>query len=156
MILSEKINKTCRPEGTRTLSSNDSKSDVLALAIDTDGFDIMIEPMIPSLIINLATHLIPSMYNSVLNTSMESAAKEHDVTIDDSSSFFDIPMKYGTANHDSTTLHHAKENNSNACHALVNPDRANEKQFILHPKKLRAGCLNFLSRRRSPVLIIVA
>ena len=46
-----------------------------------------------------------------LNTNTEITTKECDATIDDLSTFFEIPMKDETANYHNTVSHHAKENN---------------------------------------------
>ena len=72
----------------------------------------MNEPLIPTKIVNPVMPSIPSMSNDILNTSTESTIKECDVTIDDLSSFIDVPMKDDTANCHNNMLHHAKKNNT--------------------------------------------
>ena len=90
----------------------------------------MSESLIPTHIINPVTPSIPVVSNSVLNTSMESAPKECDVTIVGSSSVVDISMKDDTANYQNTQSKHANENDDAAHHAVVTPDHTKEKQLI--------------------------
>ena len=87
----------------RRVKSDHVSADIAASAVDLASFDIMKKPLIPTQIVNAVMPSIPSMPNSVLNTST-----------DDLSSFIDVPMKGDTANHYSTALHDATENNATA------------------------------------------
>ena len=66
----------------------------------------MSEPLIPTQIINPVIPSIASISSCILSTSVESATKEHNVTIDDVSSFVD---KDDMANFHNNVLHRAKE-----------------------------------------------
>ena len=94
-------------------NDNNNNSDIIASDIDAAGFDVMNEPLIPAHIVCPVTPSIPSTSNAILNTSTERTTKEHDATVDDSSSFIDSRVKDDTANYHSIILHHAKENTSN-------------------------------------------
>ena len=87
-------------------------SEIAASTVGLAGFDKTRKPLIPAKIANPVTPSIISMSNSALSANVESTRKEHNVSIDDLSSFIGTPMKDDTDNHHSRMLHHAKEINS--------------------------------------------
>ena len=59
-------------------NNRNNNSDITASAIDSAGFDIMRESLIPTKIINPVTPSISSISNRILSTSAETSTKEHD------------------------------------------------------------------------------
>ena len=125
------------------LISNDNNSNSGVTAVDSAGFDIMSKPLMHAQIANPVAPSIPSVPNSTLRTSAESASKEHDTTVDNLSSFTDAPVRDGVANHHSSTLYHAKESNTTT---PAQPKKTMMmRMMLLWPlitKKLCAWCLS--------------
>ena len=126
-------------------NNNNSGLEMLVLAIDEVGVDIVSEPSIPAQIINPVAPSIPLITNNILSTSAQTATNRHrnssiqarkddnvacsnselDLRIGNSSGFVDDSENDDAVNHaNTTTLHRDMENNA-AAH------RTEENEFVL-------------------------
>ena len=106
-------------------------SDIVASAIDSSGFDMMNEPLIPTQLINPGTPSISSISNNILNASTQTEIKELDDLSD--CTHKDDNVAYSNADFDlhvgnlSDFMDITKKDDATVCHALVTPDRVEEK-----------------------------
>ena len=102
-------------------NNNNSGLGIVVSIIDDAGIDIVNESLILAQMINPLMPSIILMYNSILNTSTETATNEfHPCTID-FYNFMDSDEKYDACDYSNTnTLHHAKENDDTTHHAKKN------------------------------------